>query len=223
MTHSSTVRVRHVPVRRAVATLAITAALGSACSGPDEYRIAAATTSTTQPPLLPTSIPSSTIPGSDVTTTSLAGIGFRPVAAPTLDATRTDAFPASGPLPDGRYWAVYHGGEVGQPFLTIMEAYFGEECVARAEAVGEECLNDVFVPVEPTRDLKDLRFADDAFVSLADVRTAQSLQVSTAELVAASTGAPGDGAPVDYEYVPFPFVMTIVSGDIVAFEQLWLP
>ena len=87
----------------------------------------------------------------------------------------------------------------------------------------DECLNDVFVRPDPTRDLADVPFADDVTITLADVRTGDSLLVDGDELVLASTGTPAATAPDGFQYTPFAFVMTVVGGEIVSFEQFWTP
>lgn len=206
-------------------------ALVSSCSTEPQLKIAGATT--TSAPAASSTVPEST----DVTTTTApatqpttppteitaAGVDYRLVDPPMLDGVQTDTFSPDGDIADGRYWVVYHGSDGVTPYITLYVAYFGEACVAKAAEYDDECLNDIFVTPSPSRDLVDVAFAPDAYVTVADVRTADSLLIDTTELVLVSTGTPSAAAPDSFEFVPFAFIATIVDGEIIGFEQVWTP
>ena len=173
---------------------------------------ASSTTSTTGPTT--TSVP---------TTTVAPLVLYRRVDPPTVAGDQTDDFSTDGPLRDGSYWVLYNGSDGATPFVTLYVAYFGDACVAAAAEFGDECLNDVFVRPDPTRDVLDVPFADDVTITVADVRSGDSYLVDGAELVLASTGTPAASAPDGFQYTPFPYVMTVTDGEIVRFEQVWTP
>lgn len=204
--------------------------LTAGCSTEPKLKIAAGTTSTTVPTTIAesTTIASTapsgtTAPSTAPPTTVSSTPSYEVVDPPMLDGAQTDDVPTDGPLPDGRYWATYNGGDGVTAYLTLSVAYFGAACVEQAAAFGDECLNDIFVAPTPTRDMLDTPFAADAYVTVADVRTADSLLIDSTELVLASTGTPSDSAPSSYEYVAFPFIVTVVGGEIIGLEQLWIP
>jgi len=148
---------------------------------------------------------------------------YEGVLWPTVPADHTDPVPASGVLPDGVYWASYSGGEEMTPAITVFEAYFGPECISKAEEFGDECLNDIFVAPDPVRDIDDLPFAADVYLTVSDVATKQSHRITPAELVQIRAGSPSAEAPGGYSYVPFAFLLTVENGEIVGFEQIWTP
>lgn len=220
-------------VARMVAATVVIAATGplAACSTEPQLKIAGATT-TSAPPTSST-VPESTAVSttepviatttterSDATTT---GAGYEIVDPPMIDGVQTDTFADSGDIADGRYWVDYNGSDGVTPYITLYVAYFGDACVAKAAEYDYECLNDLFVAPSPTRDLVDVPFAESVYVTVVDVRTADSLLVDATELVLASTGTPSAAAPDSYEYIPFPFIATIVDGEIIGFEQFRTP
>lgn len=218
-------RIRHVAV-----TITVAGAVLAACSTEPQLKISGATT--TSAPSTSSTVPestavSTTAPAAPTTTAQQAGGtnsgGYEIVDPPMLDGAQTDTFTDSGDITDGRYWVVYHGSDGVTPFITLYVAYFGDACVAKAAEYADECLNDIFVTPSPTRDVVDVPFADSAYITIADVRTADSLLVDATELVLASTGTPSAAAPDSYEYIPFPFIATIVDGEIIGLEQVWTP
>ncbi|MFZ9627980.1 MAG: hypothetical protein ACO3C1_01365 [Ilumatobacteraceae bacterium] len=215
-------------VRIAVALTTCAVAALPACSSDERSLVAVTTSSTSTLPdtTVATSSTSTTAPHSQPTvppSTSAPVALYRVVDPPTVDGSQTDEFAADGPLADGSYWALYNGSDGATPFVTLYVAYFGDACVDAALEYGDECLNDVFVRPDPTRDLIDVPFADDVRITLADVRTGDSYLVDGAELVLASTGTPDASAPDGFQYTSFAFIMTVADGEIVAFEQFWTP
>ena len=139
---------------------------------------------------------------------------------PSLTGDRTDEFAADGPLDNGQYWVTYNGTDsTDAPFVSLYIAYFGEACVEAAAAFNDECFGDLFVTPTPTRDIDDVLISDDALITVADARSTSNYRITFDELRVASTGVPSPVAPDGYTYQPFAFLMTVIDGEIVAFEQ----
>ena len=184
--------------------------------------VATSTVATTAPAATtapPATAPPATAP--PVTTPSLSL--YDEVAPPTAPGGHTDPFASSGVLADGVYWVQYNGGEKFTPDITVMQAFFGDECESAASAAGEECLNGIFVLSDPSRDIADLPFADDVYLTVADGSTQLSYWITPDELVTIRGSSPSDGAPDDFSFTPFAFLMTVEDGTITKFEQLWTP
>lgn len=232
--------------RLAIATLALVATGISACSSETNRSIdTASSTTDTSTTLVDTTVPATagetTVPVTSAPVTAApatnppatqppatnapSGPGFyEQVPPPTAPSGHTDPFVSSGPLTDGYYWVQYNGGETMTPDITVMQAFFGAECESEAAAVGDECYNDIFVKGDPSRDLDDLAFADDVYLTVADqVLVGKSYFVTPDELRTIRSGSPSDGAPDDFSFAGFPWLMTVEGGVITQFEQLWVP
>ena len=62
------------------------------------------------------------------------------------------------------------------------------------------------------------------FISVADAATQQSYQISGAELNELLLGGePPAGAPADYLYSGFGYLVTYEGGEITRLEQWWTP
>lgn len=216
--------------RLALAALALTATGLAACSSTTKQSITTATTvvestlppaETTAPTTPPASAPPTAAPEPETTLPNQNL--WDQVEAPKLPIGHTDPFLSSGVLSDGVYWVNYNGGEEHTPDITVVEMYFGAECEAEAAKRGEECLNDMYSPPSPTRDIDDLPFHDNVFLTVADSTTQLSYWVTPGELVQMRGSSPSDGAPVDYSFTPFSFLMTVKKGEITHFEQVWTP
>lgn len=189
--------------RRSLASMPITTVAASTTSS-SSTSTSIATTSTTAAP-----------------TTTLPTDLYEPVPGPSLSSDRTDEFPADGPLANGQYWVSYNGADsLDAPFISVSIAYFGDACVEIAASLGEDdCYGGIIVPPTPTRDIDDLPFSSDALITVADTRSTTSYRITFAELQLASTGTPSPSAPAGYRYQSYGFLMTVIDGEIVAFEQ----
>jgi hypothetical protein len=167
----------------------------------------------TQPPA-PTDPPTTAAPSLEL---------YDEVDPPDAPDGHTDSFEPSGDLDDGVYWVVYNGGETFTPDITLYVAYFGAECESKAIELGLSCDNDYLVPEDPFRDIDDLPFADDVVLTVSDQNTQKSYWITPDELRTIRASSPSDGAPDDFGFSSFPFLMTVEDEEIVAFEQLWVP
>lgn len=162
-------------------------------------------------------------PTEEPTTTVKPRRLYEVLPAPILPTDHTPPFPKSGPLPDATYWAMYNGGDETTADVTLYRAYFGSECVAKAAAAGDECVNGIYVPSTPTRRLASVEFKSDVTITVTDAATQKSHYVTIAELVKIQTGKPSAGAPKGFAYTPFAYLMRIRSGKIARFRQVWTP
>ena len=196
----------------------------TASSAPSDSATPDSTTPGTTTP--GTTTPGTTTPGTTappVTTPAVGGL-YEQVPSPIAPAGHTHPFNSSDTLADGTYWATYNGGEAFTPAVTVWQAFFGSECETQAAAAGEECLNDIFVPGTPARDITYMTFAKDVFISVAEPSLpGTSFHITPDELIAINLVGPSAGAPAGYTYVKFPWMMTVSGGEIDGFEQFWVP
>ncbi len=219
--------------RIAIASLVLVAGGLTACSSTAKNSAGSTTsvTGSTTPDVVsstapPATQPSATSPPDTVAPTDPAPVGFNlydQVDPPNVPGGHTDPFASSGALANGTYWVQYNGGETFTPDITVYQAYFGQECIDMAAAAGEECLNDIYVPESPSRDIADLPFADGVFLTIAAFDTQLSYWITPDELRTIRSGSPTvDNAPGGV-YASFAYLMTVENGQITKFEQVWTP
>ena len=233
-------------MRVLVAALALVGA--AACSGKDDasgpdvagpspatetpaavVSVASTTTTTTipttpAPSAAPTTVasPSTAPPPSAAPTTG----EYQPATAPAFP-TRSSPPPTEG-LPDGSYYVVLKGAaahtSVPRVTMTIYQLLTGPEAIAAAQADGHGLDSDLYVPEQPSAQ-RDLELQPDLLISVARPdRPNVSYAVSATELTRlVNGGPPSPGAPDGYQYVPFPFLVTVAGGVPTRVEQLWAP
>lgn len=145
------------------------------------------------------------------------------VAPPDFPVGHTDPYASSGVLADGTYWVIYNGGEKMTPDITVVQAYTRDECETQAAADGDECLNGVYIPADMYREIDDLPFHDNVYLTVSDVATQKSYWITPDELMTIRASSPSDGAPEGFGFVPFAFLMTVKAGVIEYFQQIWTP
>jgi len=121
-------------------------------------------------------------------------------------------------------------GEGGDPAPTegsvvfeVVQLFTGADCTTHfGEEEEEACVNDYGIETDPTAYVEVA--LDDEFISVVDAATQQSYQISGAELYELILGSlPSPGAPVDFMYSGFGFLVTYEGGDITRLEQWWTP
>ena len=129
--------------------------------------------------------------------------------------------PIEAELADGTYWGSIResSGEVG---FVLAVARFGDECERWAQEVGLEmgCPNDYAVEEVGQRVVTLL--PDARITVAAPSAPGTSWQISSELLTALAAGQVTD-APEGYDWVPFPFLLTIAGGEVVAADQYWVP
>lgn len=122
-------------------------------------------------------------------------------------------------LADGQYWAENAVADAGRIVFTVVQVFFGPTC--EAELGAENCMNDYGVLTEPTGDLP----ADPAALRIVSVAAEdqRNFSVPGTELMRLVSGEAPTGAPTDYEYTPFPFLLTVSGGSVVEARQIWVP
>ena len=215
----------------AVAGLALTLVACSSSKSSDgdaTSTTASAATSAPAPTSTPESTPATTpatpaTPAPTTPPTTPSYSLYDEVPAPAVPGDHTDPFASSGVLADGVYWVNYSGGETMTPTFEVVQAFFGAECESQATAQGDVCENDYYVMGDPSREIDDLPFAPNVLLTVADQATQVSYWITPDELRTIRASSPSDGAPDDYGFSSFPFLMTVQSGQIVKFEQVWVP
>ncbi len=135
---------------------------------------------------------------------------------------RTNAVDPSALGPDGAYWAeLVLPVDTSRPSLTfrITQAFFADACTEELGA--DACPNDFGTLSEPSLE------TDAALTDLASVTVVTGDRVNFAvtadELFSLASGAaPAAAAPEGFEFVPFPFLLTVRGGKIVEARQIWL-
>ncbi|MDO8362786.1 MAG: hypothetical protein Q7V88_07810 [Actinomycetota bacterium] len=233
--------------RLTLATLALVATGLTACSSTAKQSITSASTTSSVPTSSSVEVSTTTAPPATAAPVTAAPATAAPVTAPPATAApataapapsyslydevpgpnvpggHTDPFVSSGTLGNGVYWVSYSGGETMTPSIEVYQAFFGAECISKAAEMSDECLNDIFVLADPFREIDDLAFAEDVFLTVADSNTQRSYWITPDELRTVRASSPSvDDAPGGV-FVPFPFLMTVQNGEIVKFEQVWVP
>jgi hypothetical protein len=159
--------------------------------------------------------------------TTEALVEFTPVESPTVPA-QTRAVQLDNTRPDGVYYAtVSEGGDPppaeGSVVFEIVQLFIGDACVAHFGTDDEDaCVSDYGVETDPTAAL-ELPLGDQ-HITVVDAATQQSYAVSGTELYQLILGdMPADGAPPDYVYSGFGYLVTFKNGTVTALEQWWTP
>ena len=124
---------------------------------------------------------------------------------------------------DGVYWSDLVGMSNGEPKMVtflVTQAFFAAACI---EELGEEiCPNDYGTIDEPSRTI-DVPLADLADVTVV-AENQQNYAITAAELLALTGGeARSPEAPEGFQYVEFPFLLTMRDGKVVEAHQIWVP
>jgi hypothetical protein len=183
----------------------------------------ASTTATTVAPVTTAAPASTTAPPTTAATTTTAPAAdlYGPADPPDVP-TKTLPVSIDNVLPDGVYYGTAQLGEAPGVVMELLQLLTGDECEAWAAANGEECNNDYAVVTDP-QGYRPLN--DDAVVTVAASSSpGTSYAIDAAELQSLLQGnAPAAGAPADYEWVPFAFIVTIDDDEVVRIEQWWTP
>ena len=139
-------------------------------------------------------------------------------AVPDRTAPVTDATP----LPDGQYWApeVTVDADGFRLHFTLAQAFFGPGCADELGA--DQCDDDAGVRTDPSRDFV-VAPEGRAPISVVDEQQ-RNYAVPADELVSLIAGnEPSADAPTDYAYTGFPYLLTVLNGEAVSIQQIWMP
>ena len=124
---------------------------------------------------------------------------------------------------DGQYWAeliVTLPTAPGVLTFRLTQAFFAAACFA--ELGEDDCPNDYGTLDEPSV-VTDVALADLATVTVV-AENQQNYAVTADELFALTGGAAASPeAPEGYEYVEYPFLLTMRDGKVVEAHQIWVP
>lgn len=156
--------------------------------------------------------------------TGCSGTSNRWAETPPPVVTVTDeVLTENNHLRNGVYWAEIapvSGSE--RIVFRVGRARFGEACLQWAASMGFEdaCMNDYEVENYPEAYVE---LTDNAVVTVAIPDGPEgNLLIDPATLHRLVFGAVTE-MPGDYEWVPFPFVLTVENGYVTVAEQLWVP
>lgn len=140
----------------------------------------------------------------------------------------TAAVSADNSHPDGVYYATATEGtdtqsSAGTVMFELTQLFRGDDCTKHFGAENQDsCLNDYGVEAEPTATIAVP--LTDQYISVSDAATQKSMKISGIELYSLIHGdVPSAGAPSEYTYVGFGYMMTISGGKVTRLEQWWTP
>ena len=178
----------------------------------------------TNPPA--TNPPGTNPPGTNPPATNPPPTGhslYDQVNGPSVPSGHTDPFASSGALGNGVYWVIYNGGETFTPDITVMQAFFSDECDDQASSAGETCENGIYVLESPSRDIDTMAFSADVNLTVVDESSRLSYWITPDELRTIRASSPSVDTAPDGVYANFPYLMTVQNGQITKFEQVWTP
>ena len=162
--------------------------------------------------------------GAQETSPSSATKWRQTVSPVVIDETHDLPDSDSESLQDGKYWAeIARVQKTGDIIFQLYKARFGDTCFAWAKENGleESCMNDY--SVENAFENFFVGFSENARVSVAQQdMPGKSYRITQADLRAAMEGRV-EGAPQDYEWVSFPFLVHVANKEVVSAEQFWVP
>ena len=122
-------------------------------------------------------------------------------------------------LADGQYWAEDAAVDAGRIVFSVVQVFFGPAC--EVELGAENCMNDYGVLDEPTGEVA----VDPAALRIVSVAAEdqRNFSIPGSELLRLVQGESPDGAPADYGYTPFPFLLTVTGGQVSEARQIWVP
>ncbi|MEQ1699500.1 MAG: hypothetical protein ABMA25_05280 [Ilumatobacteraceae bacterium] len=124
---------------------------------------------------------------------------------------------------DGLYWSDLIGMSYGEPktvTFLVTQAFFAAACID--ELGPDDCPNDYGTIDEPSRTI-EVPIADLTDVTVV-AENQQNYVITPEELLALTGGeAPSTEAPGGYQYVEFPYLLTMRDGKVVEAHQIWVP
>jgi hypothetical protein len=144
--------------------------------------------------------------------------------------TVTDPVPEDGVFVGANvFWAQAAPvvGDQNNAVVFVLSQFFsGEECIKYVTSIGidpesgDACPNDYTVRTEPRAVMS---ISSDATVTVTYVETQESRLITTEILQRLIRGEEPLGTPTDFDYTPFPFVVSTIDGVIVSAQQVWVP
>jgi hypothetical protein len=128
--------------------------------------------------------------------------------------------PVVEPLVDGQYWATTVGVDGDQLVFAVAQAFFGPACVAELGAAA--CEDEPGVLADPTVEVS-IASADLDAVSVVTADRTNYAVTGTELASVVAGGAPAAGAPAQFAYVPYPFLVTVRAGVVIEARQIWVP
>ncbi len=129
----------------------------------------------------------------------------------------------SDPPDDGVYWATVGSSNDEGITFNLVQAYFGDDCVAHFGTVPESCLDDYGIDDSTTAIVTMPLDTDDVTVLSAGDAT-PAYRITGTELARLVAGQPPSAdAPADYAFSFFPFLVTVTDATVSAAHQVFTP
>jgi len=129
----------------------------------------------------------------------------------------------SDPPDDGVYWATVGSTDDEGTTFNLVQAYFGDDCVAHFGTVPESCLDDYGIDDSTTAIVTMLLDTDDVTV-LSPGDTTVAYRITGSELARLVAGQPpSSNAPADFAFGFFPFLVTVTDATVSAAHQVFTP
>lgn len=127
---------------------------------------------------------------------------------------------ASAALADGQYWATANGVDREAVQFEITQAFFGPTC--EDELGADACDGEMGVQYLPSRDISVVLVGVDPLTVVNEQR--ENFAVPAEEFVRLVAGeAPSADAPEGFAYQPYPFLVTVLAGNVTGVQQIWMP
>ncbi len=160
-------------------------------------------------------------PATPLPVTAETAGGYDPTASPSYPQDSTAV--VSDPLADGVYWATVDSADQEGVMFTLVQAFFGQECIGHFGTEPESCLDDYGIDDSSTASVTmPLDVTDISVIDATD--TTASYRITGAELARLVQGeAPSADAPAGFSYTFFPYLVTIAGGTVTAANQVYTP
>ena len=129
----------------------------------------------------------------------------------------------SDPPDDGIYWATVGSSDDEGITFNLVQAYFGDDCVAHFGTMPESCLDDYGID-DSTTAIVTMRLDTDDVTVLSAGDTTPAYRITGAELARLVAGQPPSAdAPAGYAFSFFPFLVTVTDATVSAAHQVFTP
>jgi hypothetical protein len=159
----------------------------------------------------------------------LAACGDKKIVAQPYDRAPVPAVPdrtmpvptGDAPLPDGQYWSedvvVVDGFRLR---FALSQAFFGPTCATQLSA--DACTGDHGLVTDPSREIV---VAPEGRAPISVAATDQKNYAVTADEIVnlVGGGTPSSDAPAGFAYHPYPYLLTVRTGEVVSMQQIWTP
>lgn len=141
---------------------------------------------------------------------------------PRIEGSTDEVVTGVPRLADGTYWGVLAASvNSTTTSFTVMRVHFGDACAAYAARTrGVQCMSGYTVQRTPST---EVTLPDDATVSVAALDDPEASYTITPSILVQLHAGEKVSSPAGYTWAPFPFVLTMKDGRVMAARQFWIP